>query len=93
MSNILEQAKSIEIKTNSSEWITLKELAAETGICEPSLRSLCLKGILPHQQAQNNIINVSRTEYNEWMSGNRIKTAKEIQAKAMAYNSDLYIMN
>lgn len=80
MNNVLNQPETNEIET-VNEWITLEKLATETGLGVPLLRSLCKRGILPHDQTQGDMIKVSRTEYNEWLMGNRIKTAKKTEKK------------
>lgn len=77
MKKDLIQAKTAVV----GEWITLKKLAEETGRKIYSLRKLCRDGELPHIKPGGRIINVSRTEYNEWMCGNRIKTANELKSE------------
>jgi hypothetical protein len=59
----------------------LEALAAETMLSEPSLRSLCNEGIMPHKQTRGKITKVSRTEFNMWLNDHRVDTVNEIQLK------------
>ena len=76
----------LDVLTNAvlsnKQVLNVEEAAAFTGIAQSYLYKLTSKQLIPHFKPGGKMLYFDRSELEEWLRCNRVKTIKQIEAEA-----------
>ena len=81
----LEKLEYLILANGQKEVFTLEEVAQYTGLSKSYLYKLSSTGGIPCFKPRLKMLYFKRTEIDEWLLQNRIKTTEEIEAEAATY--------
>lgn len=84
---IKEMADMIAEKTMflSKDLLTAEEAARYMGVAKSYLYKLTMRRSIPHYKPMGKMCYFTRTEIDEWLTQNRVKTAEEVDEMALEY--------
>ena len=86
MTEIIERLERIEKSVLlSKNVLTFDEAVLFTGLAKSYLYKLTASGKIPHYKPSGKLIYFDRTELEQWMLRNPVKTAEEIEQQAIDY--------
>lgn len=86
MTEIIERLERIEKSVLlSKNVLTFDEAVMFTGLAKSYLYKLTASGKIPHYKPSGKLIYFDRTELEQWMLRNPVKTAEEIEQQAIDY--------